>query len=320
MTSRVTEFCVCPVCESSLADGSELVCLGCGRTYDVDNGVPILLPEYSDAQRQRYLANYEEIAADDLREQIDKRRDVRHRQFRDFVGDVSGKRVLDIGSSHALYLRELDAAFKVALDIAMPYLQQIPRDGDIEPICADAESLPLRRGFFDVILISDVLEHLLRPEALVQRLREICRADTRVFVHVPWNEPLESYRDSKYEFAHLRRFDDYTFGAMWSDFAIRRRRLSLPAMEHPLLFRLGDRLPLKLYDRLRTRYFHRPGNAEREFLRRRARIDALPRREWLWLRFYDPSFATFELRPLEWRLLDRQIVASSTDVVDAVSR
>lgn len=295
----LTEFCVCPTCLGELSQSALMMtCEACRRDYPIIGEVPALLPE-RDAIQQRYFDNYERIATDDLALPLETRRGQRHDEFLRFVGDLRGLRVLDVGSSYAGYLHRLDATLKVAFDIALPYLERVEDDGRTRSVQGDAEALPFRPGFFDAVLVSDILEHLLNPQAFVERLRVICRADTRMFVHVPWEEDLSSYRDSPYAFTHLRRFDNYTFGELWRNFEIIRRHSSQPRMDYPLSFVTADRLPLALAERLRRRYFHTTGVSEREFKRRVSRADKLPRFQRFWLRFYPPTFRSFELRVLE---------------------
>jgi len=276
----------------------------------------VLLPEYEDDVRRRYFDNYERIAHDDLAHPFEPHREYRHDVLRDFVGDVRGKRVLDIGSTDARYLRELDASFRVAADIALPYLKVVPDIDGLALVCADAEYLPFREGFFDVILISGVLEHILEPEKLVARLASICHPATRVIVNIPWRENLESYRSLDYEFTHLRSFDSYTFAAMWTQFELARRLTHYPNMREPLVFRLEERLPLPVYNWLAERYFFAPGAQVREAARRERRLAALPRREWLWRRFYPPVFRILELRLRpERRSLPRRLLQKAAAVV-----
>jgi methyltransferase family protein len=172
----------------------------------------------------------------------------------------------------------------------------VPEIDGLALVCADAEYLPFRAGFFDVILISGVLEHILEPEKLIARLASICHPETRVIVNIPWRENLESYRALDYEFTHLRSFDSYTFAAMWTQFELARRLTHYPNMREPLVFRLEERLPLPVYNWLAERYFFAPGAQVREAERRERRLAGLPRREWLWRLFYPPVFRILELR------------------------
>lgn len=277
-------------------DGSTLTCPGCGRRYEIRGGIAMMLPEYGDDLHKRYLESYQKIAHDDLAKPLEDQRDVRHSEFLRFIGDTTGKRVLDIGSSDGRYLAEMRADLKVAVDISAPYLEAIRADDEsLLRVCADAEKLPIAAGFFDVVIISGLLEHLLEPEKLIARLHQICKPDTRVVVLVPWEEDLAPYKDLPWEFTHLRTFNSFTFSQLWHQFRIVRRKAVWPRMSDPLLFRFDTRLPTPVFDFLRYAYFHR-GLAKTESDYRMRWHSQLPRRQRRLLRFYPPTFYQFELR------------------------
>jgi SAM-dependent methyltransferase len=190
----------------------------------------------------------------------------------------------------------MQADLKVALDISAPYLEAIrSNDDNLFRVCADAEKLPIAAGFFDVVIISGLLEHVLAPENLVARLHQICKPDTRVIVLVPWEEDLAPYRDLQWEFTHLRSFNSFTFSQLWHQFQIVRKRGVWPRMSDPVLFQLDGRLPTPVFDFLRYAYFHR-GLAKTESEHRMRWHSELPRRERRLLRLYPPTFYQFELR------------------------
>lgn len=296
-TPSFGDVCVCSSCfgELEASGGSEFTCAACGAVYAVRDDVLMLLPPDADGEQRRYLAAYDIIARDDLREPFEYDRRNRHDMLLDFIGDVRGKTVLDIGSSNAGYLQLLDARGKVALDIAQPFLAAIPPGAGVVRVCADAENLPVRAGAFDVIVLSDVLEHVLSAENVVSRLTQVVRPDSRIIVHIPWREDISKYAESPYEFTHLRSFDYYSFALLWHAFSIRRESATHPALEEPLPFQLRRLLPLRLYDTLLDRYF-RGGLAEREYTARARWIAELPRRERRLLLVYPAKFRMFELR------------------------
>jgi SAM-dependent methyltransferase len=298
---RFTDYCVCPQCWAALdEDPRGLHCTQCQNVYAVQEGIPILLPHYEDATRDRYLRNYSQIAHDDLDTPFEYDRARRHQVLIDFIGNTRGKKVLDIGSSNAIYLRELQADFKVALDLAYPFLAAVPATNGIARICGDAEYLPFAPGFFDVVVISDILEHLLEPANLVQRLHAICTPQTRIIVHIPWQENIAVYRDSPYEFTHLRSFDAYSFAQLWrGHYFISRRKKTYPDLVQPLIYRLEKKIPRVLYNIIFLLYYNNRFSKYFYTLEvwRNTWIKEIPKREKWLLYFYDPKFMMFELRP-----------------------
>ncbi len=294
--ATVLDACACPDCHSTLAvAGARLRCAN-AHEFDVRAGIPVFLQIAADNVEQRYRTNYATIAGDDLVKPLEGNRPARHEKLRQFIGSVHGKRVLDIGSSDAEYLRQMDAAVKVALDIAIEYLEVIPRDASVVPVCGDAERLPIKAGYFDVVIISDVLEHVLHPEKVVEQLLRICKPDTRLIVHVPWEEDLGKYRDSAYEFTHLRSFNSYNVAVLFVDFYERRSKATYPNVNAPLPYRLYGVLPRPVYNWLIFTQRTRAGS----YMTRKWEqwVAELPRREWWLLWFYRPLFRMFEFRPL----------------------
>ncbi|HEV2415046.1 MAG TPA: methyltransferase domain-containing protein [Candidatus Dormibacteraeota bacterium] len=291
-----TDFLVCEHDLYGMAlAGDTLKCPKCNRCYQVRNGVAKMIPSYEDELHQRYLASYEKIARDDLAQPLEGARDIRHDDLLSFIGDTSRKRVLDLGSSNAVYLEKMQADCKVALDISLPFLEAMDTSTDVFRVCGDAERLPFVPGFFDVVIISGLLEHILSPENLVARLHQICRGDTRIIVLVPWEEDLTPYKDLSWEFTHLRSFNSFTFSQLWYQFRIVKKKALWPRMSEPFIFHLDERLPTPIFDFLRYAYFHR-GLAKKEADRRMMWYEQLPRRERRLLFAYRPTFYQFELR------------------------
>jgi len=298
-TASLVQVCACPDCFSDLVStADQLQCTKCGRMFSTTSGIPVLLPNTMNEAGQRYLDCYNTMATDDLIKPFEGNRPARHQTLKKFIGPVKGKRVLDIGSSDAVYLRDMDAEIKVALDLAIGYLKTIPDDAGVIPICGDAEQLPVRAGFFDVVIIADVLEHVLNPERVVARLLSICLPKTRLIVHVPWEEDLSQYRDMRYEFTHLRSFNAFNFSVLFRDFYEKRSRGTYPYLISPLPYRLYGRTPRSIYNLLmfvlRT---PRLGDVPARWWAKW--IAELPRREWWLLFFYRPVYRIFDLRPLK---------------------
>ncbi|HET6917715.1 MAG TPA: methyltransferase domain-containing protein [Acidimicrobiales bacterium] len=286
----------CPVCVSRLQYRGVLECRRCRHTYEVIDGIPILLPPESGTLELEYRENYDRIATDDLAEPIVANRELLlHSKLLEFIGSTDGASVLDIGSAYGSHLRKLEAARKVAVDLALPYLRTIPPESVTLRVCGDAEALPVDLHAFDVVIMADILEHLLDPEKLVARLARDCRPETRIIVHIPWRESLESYKSAQYKFVHLRSFDEESFRTLFREFKVVRERSSLPIVDGPIVFRLKSKLPKRLYEQLVRTYF-RTSLAHREQVSRARWSAELPNRERWLLRFYEPVCKMFELR------------------------
>lgn len=298
MNNNFELFCVCPECRSELVQReANLICTACSARFEIKENIAVLLPSYKEDSdlRERYLKNYDQIADDDLRQPVvENRAEVLHAKLKYFIGDLSGKTVLDIGSAYGSYLTEIRAKYKVGVDIALPYLKTISLEPNTLLVCGDAEFLPVKLSLFDVVIISDVLEHLLEPEKLVSLLVNECRKDVRIIVHIPWEETLDKYKDVKYEFVHLRSFNTYNFRLLFKRFYVAREACSLPILDIPLIFALERYLPRFIFNGLL--YLTFKGKMDWFERKRDVWINELPKREKWLLLFYKPVVKMFDLR------------------------
>lgn len=172
---------------------------------------------------KRYIRCYEKIALDDLEDPIEKGKEYRHNELIKFIGNVYHFKILDVGSSQGLFLDKIKAKFKVAFDISFSYLKEIDKNKML-PVLGKAEFLPFKESSLDVIICSDVLEHVLYPEMAIIEFHRVLKNKGKLYIVVPWKEDLTSYEIYKdiYEFTHLRTFDRDVIFSLLSNWKINR--------------------------------------------------------------------------------------------------
>jgi 2-polyprenyl-3-methyl-5-hydroxy-6-metoxy-1,4-benzoquinol methylase len=120
-----------------------------------------------------------------------------------------GDRVLDAGCGMGdlmLRLREYDP---YGIDLSEDYVQiGIERGLNVQR--GRIEKLPWEKEFFDVVLATDVLEHVLDLNKAVRELLRVLKPGGIIIARTPNEEEL-AVDTPPYDFVHLRRFDHPTF-------------------------------------------------------------------------------------------------------------
>jgi SAM-dependent methyltransferase len=89
--------------------------------------------------------------------------------------DLSGPRVLDVGTDDANFLGRSPAPLRVGVDLA----PRARAEDGVEIVRTDARRLPIVQGSFDCILAFDVLEHIEDDRAVMREmLRALARGGT----------------------------------------------------------------------------------------------------------------------------------------------
>lgn len=170
-----------------------------------------------------YEDAYEELAEDDLASsiyaeeyQLDLARETYSR-----IGSVSGLEVAELGVGQGFLQRHfLEAKPKslLALDIAENYVRnarEIYESSANESTSfltsiGNVEFMPYRESF-DVVVATDILEHVLNLGNALSRISRMLKPNGRFWCRVPNEEVLGQYsiyNGQKYEFSHLRFFDE----------------------------------------------------------------------------------------------------------------
>ena len=162
---------VCPDCRTLLVD---FACPTCRSTYDVRDGIPILLP--SDPRFKAatdIAATYDSI----YRGHSDVwQNQGRTPQFLEYFASVLGQlpctRFLEVGCGEGLLLGRLVKGEKFAIDLSIEALKRARMTASASLSVALAERLPFRSAQFDLIASVGVMEHFLDVD---EATSEICR-------------------------------------------------------------------------------------------------------------------------------------------------
>jgi SAM-dependent methyltransferase len=102
---------------------------------------------------------------------------------RSFLARHPGARILEVGCGEGILLR--DPGFTpVQLDISMTRLYKTQATGN-PLICADGMDLPFPDAIFDVVLLIAVLEHVSRPERIVDEAWRVLKAGGEAAILIP---------------------------------------------------------------------------------------------------------------------------------------
>lgn len=119
--------------------------------------------------------------------------------------------ILDVGVGLGRLLEQLDKEKyeRFGVDISLNYLVRA-KAKNLEVCMAFAEDLPYRDNFFDIVVCTDVLEHVLDLNLAMKEVLRCLKPGGKLIIRVPYKEDLSAYltEDCPYDFVHLRNFDE----------------------------------------------------------------------------------------------------------------
>ena len=114
-------------------------------------------------------------------------------------------RFLDVGCNRGMHLKTYRGGDKVGVDLSWHVLKKIrDREEDTPLVVADAEALDcFRDAVFDVVLCSEVLEHVIHPDKVMEGMFRLLVPGGHALVTTP------NYRDSRPEWAEVGMMKAY---------------------------------------------------------------------------------------------------------------
>lgn len=123
----------------------------------------------------------------------------------------SGDRVLDVGVGLGRLLSHFPNLERCGMDISFGYLE-VSQSKGINVCYSLVEDMPYREGLFDLVVCTDVLEHVLDLNMCCSKILSVLREGGILIVRVPFKEKLSPYLEVTYpyKYVHLRNFDEYS--------------------------------------------------------------------------------------------------------------
>ncbi len=189
----------CPVCRGTLGqESSGLQCGVCKRQYEIVAGIPILLePSLANAGGFDYLGHYQKDAeVFDYFEEQTGATEHSERRLREYVLSTlptTATSFLDVGCgsawlAKALMKRNVSLCSMDATVInCKKALERYPFSGHTAAV-ADAFRLPFLDGSFDCVVSTEVIEHVVNPEAFVTELLRVVKPGGSLIISTPYKE------------------------------------------------------------------------------------------------------------------------------------
>ena len=194
----------CPVCKTSLSQGKELTCPKCRRTYPIVDGIPVMLVDVKNQDKEQDLG-VEKQFYEDMFSGLKGFEDGHcivygHEKIYEFMDGIERGTVLEAGCGAGHHSVSLSRrGFKItSVDLSLNGLRAAKKlaeheHQDVSFICGDIKQLPFADNEFDVCFCSLVLHHFLKMDNLV---KELARVTRRCFVAFEVNalDPVSFFR------------------------------------------------------------------------------------------------------------------------------
>jgi len=217
---------------------------------NVEDGIPIF------SQTDFYVENYDRISGDHLNHfeatgknpfmqeelwiEIEKSTEELISKYA--TGEVV--KILDVGVGMGRLLERFPRLSRFGMDISRGYLKHAKTKG-IEVCMSRVEEIPYKDGYFDIVTITDVLEHVIDLNLAVSKILGVVKEGGIIVVRVPYKENLAGYLkpDYPYDLVHLRNFDENTLRILFE------KIFNLQVLEWNLTGYRGGRLKVGAYAR-----------------------------------------------------------------------
>ena len=173
---------VCPECKSKLREeDAVLQCIGCGKVYQVHDGIPCMLGDESEDMCEEITVQ------DNIACEYESKRyqDPYAKRYHDWWTDQMLKRVrvdgriLDNGCGIGLLSPKIPSSRIVGIDISKRMLQYaIDRYNQL--ILGNSQKLPLADNSFDVVFCRSIIHHLPEPELAIKEIHRVLRTGGEV--------------------------------------------------------------------------------------------------------------------------------------------
>lgn len=123
---------------------------------------------------------------------------------------LDGQKILDVGVGLGRLLAHAPELERYGVDISKHYLP-FARDQGIQVCLSKIEELPYHDNFFDLVVCTDVLEHVVDLNLCIKKILNVVKPKGKIIIRTPYKESLKGYLVPEYPYhmAHLRNFDEY---------------------------------------------------------------------------------------------------------------
>jgi ubiquinone/menaquinone biosynthesis C-methylase UbiE len=164
----------------------------------LENNVLNYIPDNIDTNDKEYVENYEQISLD--------RKDVitvETHSISNCINLIISQRknkfnkICDIGTGTGHIILNAPIINKTAIDISYNWLKLLP--DTITKIRCNAESIPIKNETFDIITLTDILEHVINPEEVISESYRMLKPKGTLIFAAPFNQDLSVYDSSEYK-------------------------------------------------------------------------------------------------------------------------
>ncbi len=113
----------------------------------------------------------------------------RYKQVIKLIPNKPHQQILDIGCGDGVLLSLISNGSLYGVDLDQTSLDFAATKVKAKLIQAPATTLPFKDNFFDIVLATEIIEHVTRPEKLIQEAKRILKPDGYLILSTPVQQP-----------------------------------------------------------------------------------------------------------------------------------